>query len=104
MARTPPSTSTERWRTDVIVAIAGAHGKIALRLTRLLSADGDRVIGLIRNSDQAADVRDDGGSPVLCDLEFASEGQIGATIKGADAVVFAAGAGGGGSSERTLAV
>ena len=47
MARTPPSTSTERSRTDVIVAIAGAHGKIALRVTRLLTADGDSVIGTL---------------------------------------------------------
>src|ERR1700761_4538399 len=87
MARTPPSTSTERWRTDVIVAIAGAHGKIALRLTRLLSAEGDSVIGLIRNPDQATDVSDRGGSPVLCDLESASEEQIARAIKGADEAV-----------------
>jgi uncharacterized protein YbjT (DUF2867 family) len=104
MARTPPSTSTERWRTDVIVAIAGAHGKIALRLTRLLSADGDSVIGLIRSPDQATDVSDRGGSPVLCDLESASEGQIAAAIKGADAAVFAAGAGGRGGAAPTLSV
>src|SRR5712672_1445192 len=104
MARMPPSTSTERSRTSVIVAIAGAHGKIALRLTRLLSADGDSVIGLIRNPDQATDVSDRGGSPVLCDLESASEEQIAAAITGADAAVFAAGAGGGGSAARTLAV
>ena len=77
----------------MIVAIAGAHGKIALRLTRLLSADGDSVIGLIRNPDQATAVSDRWGSPVLCDLESASEGQIAAAIKGTDAAVFAAGAG-----------
>jgi uncharacterized protein YbjT (DUF2867 family) len=41
---------------------------------------------------------------VLCDLETASEGQIAAAIKGADAVVFAAGAGGGGGAARTLTV
>jgi nucleoside-diphosphate-sugar epimerase len=29
------------------VAIAGAHGQIALRLVRLLATAGDRVIGLI---------------------------------------------------------
>src|SRR5258707_15211046 len=104
MARTPPSTSTERSRTDVIVAIAGAHGKVALRLTRLLSADGDSVISLIRNPDQATDVGDRGGSPVICDLESASEEQIAAAITGADAVVSAAGAGGRGSAARTLTV
>jgi NAD(P)-dependent dehydrogenase (short-subunit alcohol dehydrogenase family) len=52
----------------VVVAIAGAHEKIALRLTRLLTADGDSVIGLIRNPDQAKDVSERGGSPMLCDL------------------------------------
>ena len=104
MARTPPSTSTEPWRTDVIVAIAGAHGKIALRLTRLLNADGDSVIGLIRNPDQATDVSDRGGSPTLCDLESASEEQIATAVKGADATVFAAGAGGGSTGARTLTV
>jgi uncharacterized protein YbjT (DUF2867 family) len=88
----------------VIVAIAGAHGKIALRLTRLLTANADSVIGLIRNLDQATDVSDRGGAPMLCDLESASEEQIAAAIKGADAAVFAAGAGGSGSAARTLTV
>lgn len=40
---------------------------------------------------------------MLCDLETASEQQIAAAINGADAVVFAAGAGGG-SAARTLTV
>ncbi len=88
----------------MIVAIAGAHGKIALRLTRMLSAAGDGVIGLIRSPDQATDVSDRGGSPVLCDLESAGEGEIAAAIKGADAAVFAAGAGGRGGAARTLTV
>ena len=38
------------------VVIAGAHGQIALRLARLLAAKGDRVTGLIRNPDHAAEV------------------------------------------------
>ena len=88
----------------MVVAIAGAHGKIALRLTRLLTADGDSVIGLIRNPDHATDVSDRGGSPMLCDLESASDEQIATAIKGADAAVFAAGAGGGSSTARTLTV
>jgi uncharacterized protein YbjT (DUF2867 family) len=104
MERTPPSTSTERLRTDMVVAIAGAHGKIALRLTRMLSAHGDSVIGLIRNPDHGSDVSDRGGSPMLCDLESASEEQVAAAIKGADAAVFAAGAGGAGGAARTLTV
>jgi nucleoside-diphosphate-sugar epimerase len=88
----------------VNVAIAGAHGKIALRLARLLSAEGDRVIGLIRNPDHVADVTQAGASPVLCDLEQASVEEITGAIDGADAVVFAAGAGPGSGADRKLSM
>lgn len=84
----------------MVVAIAGAHGKIAVRLTRLLSSEGDRVIGLIRNSEHASDVRERGGDPVVCDLEHAAAEEIASAIDGADAVVFAAGAGPGSGAER----
>jgi uncharacterized protein YbjT (DUF2867 family) len=50
------------------IAIAGAHGQIALRLTRLLVARGDAAVGLIRNPAHADDVRAAGAEPVLCDL------------------------------------
>jgi len=88
----------------VDVAIAGAHGKIALRLSRLLTTGGDRVIGLIRNPDHAGEVSDAGARPVVCDLEQASAEEIAAAIDGADAVVFAAGAGPGSGAERKLTV
>jgi uncharacterized protein YbjT (DUF2867 family) len=84
------------------VAIAGGHGKIARRLARPLVARGDRVRGLIRNPDQAADLRADGTEPVLCDLEAAEVDEVAAAIEGADAVVFAAGAGPGSGAERKL--
>ena len=74
------------------VAIAGAHGQIALRLTRLLAGDGNRVTGLIRNPDHAAEVSLAGASPVVCDLEKASVDEIASAVDGVDAVVFAAGA------------
>jgi uncharacterized protein YbjT (DUF2867 family) len=38
------------------VAIAGGHGNVARRLTRLLRARGDEVISLIRKPDHAGDV------------------------------------------------
>ena len=60
------------------VAIAGAHGQIARRLTRLLAARGDRVHGLIRNPDHTEDVRSDGADPVVCDLERATPEEIAA--------------------------
>jgi uncharacterized protein YbjT (DUF2867 family) len=88
----------------VNAAIAGAHGKIALRLARLLAVKGDQVIGLIRNPDHAAEVSQAGASPVLCDLEQATVEEIATAIDGADAVVFAAGAGAGSGADRKLTV
>jgi nucleoside-diphosphate-sugar epimerase len=76
----------------MLVAIAGGHGQIALRLTRLLSERGDDVRSLIRNPDHADDVRDAGGDPVVCDLEEADDALVANAVSGADAVVFAAGA------------
>jgi nucleoside-diphosphate-sugar epimerase len=84
----------------VDVAIAGGHGQIARRLARLLVARGDRVRGLIRNPDHAGDLRSDGSEPVLCDLEAADASEVAEAIGGADAVVFAAGAGPGSGTER----
>jgi nucleoside-diphosphate-sugar epimerase len=60
------------------------------------------VIGLIRNPDHADDVGGRGASPVVCDLERDGEHEIAAAIAGADAVVFAAGAGPGSGAERKL--
>ena len=39
------------------VAIAGGHGKIGMRLTRLLTERGDEVQSLIRDPGHAEDVR-----------------------------------------------
>jgi nucleoside-diphosphate-sugar epimerase len=85
-----------------MVAIGGAHGKIALRLAELISARGEEVIGLIRNPDHGDDVRRRGARPVLCDLESAEVAEIAQAITGASAVVFAAGAGPGSGAERKL--
>lgn len=86
----------------MLVAIAGAHGKIAMRLAARLAASGDSVIGLIRNPDHAAEVQATGAEPVVCDLEHASVEEVAAAVKRADAVVFAAGAGAGSGAERKL--
>jgi nucleoside-diphosphate-sugar epimerase len=86
----------------VVVAIAGAHGKIAMRLTALLAGGGDSVIGLIRNPAHATDVSRDGASPVVCDLEQATVDEVATAVTGADAAIFAAGAGPGSGAERKL--
>lgn len=80
--------------------IAGGHGKIALRLERLLAARGDEAAGLIRDPGQAGDLRTAGAEPVLCDLESASVDEVVHHLEGADAAVFAAGAGPGSGSGR----
>jgi uncharacterized protein YbjT (DUF2867 family) len=84
------------------IVIAGGHGKVARRLTALLVARGDRVRGLIRNPDHAADLQADGSEPVVLDLEQASVDDVASAIAGADAVVFAAGAGPGSGAQRKL--
>jgi uncharacterized protein YbjT (DUF2867 family) len=75
------------------VVIAGGHGKIALQLERMLADRGDRPVGLIRNPDQVADLEQAGAEPVVLDLEQASVSDVAQVVHGADAVVFAAGAG-----------
>src|SRR4051794_9642953 len=84
------------------VVIAGGHGQIALRLARLLSARGDRVRALIRNPGHAPDVEAAGAAPVVFDLEGTDD--LGPVVAGADAVVFAAGAGPGSGAERKRTV
>jgi uncharacterized protein YbjT (DUF2867 family) len=84
----------------VKIAIAGGHGQIALRLTKLLAERGDEVLSLIRNPDHAADVQEAGAVPVDCDLEQAAVEDVAEAMGGADAVVFAAGAGPGSGEAR----
>jgi uncharacterized protein YbjT (DUF2867 family) len=86
----------------VDVVVAGGHGKIALRLLRLLAERGDRGRGLIRNPDHAPDLETVGAEAVLCDLE--SEDDVAGFVTGADALVFAAGAGPGSGPERKQTV
>jgi uncharacterized protein YbjT (DUF2867 family) len=84
------------------IVIAGGHGQIALRLTRLLSARGDAVRSLIRNPGHGAGVRAAGAEPVVADMEQLDS--LAEFVEGADAVVFAAGAGPGSGPERKRTV
>ncbi|MGY1661308.1 NAD(P)-binding oxidoreductase [Geodermatophilus sp. SYSU D00705] len=82
------------------IAIAGAHGQVARRLGRLLSARGDTVVGIVRNPGHQDDLRQDGVQPVVLDLEQAAVDDVAGVLEGADAVVFAAGAGPGSGAAR----
>jgi uncharacterized protein YbjT (DUF2867 family) len=82
------------------VVVAGGHGKIALLLTTRLAARGDTVIGLVRNPDHVGDVRAAGGDGLALDLESTPVEEVAAAVAGADALVFAAGAGPGSGAAR----
>lgn len=86
------------------VVVAGGHGKIARILEGLLVARRDSVAGLIRNPAHSEDLRRAGADAVVLDLESASVEQVAEHLAGADAVVFAAGAGPGSGIERKATV
>ncbi|MEU7024430.1 SDR family oxidoreductase [Streptomyces sp. NPDC046203] len=82
------------------VVIAGGHGQIALRLERLLAAGGHEPVGIVRRPEHAEELRKAGVGAVVLDLESASVEEVAAALEGADATVFAAGAGPGSGVER----
>ena len=84
------------------VVVAGGHGQIALLLERRLAVGGHRVRGLVRNPDHADDLAAAGAEAVVADLEAYED--LAPQLHGADAVVFAAGAGPGSGPERKRTV
>lgn len=85
------------------VIVFGGHGRIALLLASLLAARGDEITGVIRNPDHAADVEAAGASALVADVERMDTEALADIIRGHDAVVWSAGAGGG-DPARTYAV
>lgn len=86
------------------VIIIGGHGKIALQAASLLAARGDQVTSIIRNPQHQDDVAATGATALVLDLEKASPQELANAFNGADAIVWSAGAGGKGGTERTYAV
>lgn len=82
------------------VVIVGGHGQIALRLSTLLAGQGHTVRSIVRNPDHTDEVAATGASPVVADLEEVSAADLAGHLTGADAVVFAAGAGPNSGVER----
>lgn len=85
------------------ILIIGGHGKVALRLEPLLAERGDTVTAVIRNRDHEEDVAATGATPLVADVESFDLDQLTNLFSGNDAVVWAAGAGGG-DAARTWAV
>ncbi|MGZ4744934.1 MAG: SDR family oxidoreductase [Oryzihumus sp.] len=75
------------------IVIAGGHGQIAQHLERQLAARGDQPVGIVRNPDHVADLEAAGAEAIVLDLERASADELAEVVRGADAVVFAAGGG-----------
>jgi uncharacterized protein YbjT (DUF2867 family) len=87
----------------VRVLVAGAHGKTARRLVRMLAEDGHEVRGLVRKEEQTGDVEAGGAEPVVVDLEAEEVGEgIGSAVEGCEAIVFAAGPGSGAERKQTM--
>lgn len=86
------------------IVIVGGHGKVALLTAPLLLAAGHEVISLIRNPDHAPEVESAGAAPQVLSVEEAEVEDLARALEGADAVVWAAGAGGKGGPQRTDAV
>ena len=86
------------------IVIAGGHGQIALLTAELLSGEGHTVRSLIRNPAHEPEVVAAGAHAVVADMEQLEAEQLTALVQGADAVVFAAGAGPGSGAARKWTV
>lgn len=85
------------------IALIGGHGKVALLAAPLLVEAGHTVHSVIRNPEHAGEVEATGAEALLSDIESLDAGGWDELLRGKDAVVWAAGAGGG-SPQRTWAV
>jgi uncharacterized protein YbjT (DUF2867 family) len=86
------------------VVFAGGHGQIALLAQRRLAAEGHQPVGLIRKPEYADDLRAVGSEPVVFDLENQTAAELAELVRGADALVFAAGAGPSSGPARKMTV
>ena len=80
--------------------IAGGHGQVGRRLARTLVERGDDVVALVRSAAQITDLTEIGAHVALVDLEQDDAVAVSFELEGADAVVFAAGAGPGSGAAR----
>jgi nucleoside-diphosphate-sugar epimerase len=86
--------------------LIGGHGKVSLLITKIASKSPHnwKIDSVHRNPEHDEDIRSAGGHPIHLDVEKATVEELGNCIKGADGVIWSAGAGGKGGKERTWAV
>jgi nucleoside-diphosphate-sugar epimerase len=87
------------------VIIIGGHGKVSLRLAKLISKT-HTVTSVIRDPDQIKDIENVGATPLVLSLEDSPSSDFATAFRdrSIDVVVFSAGAGGKGGAERTKKV
>lgn len=85
------------------ITVIGGHGKVAMLATPLLKEAGNTVRSVIRKEEQSEEIETVGGAPVVADVEKLDTDAIADLLDGSDAVVWSAGAGGGGE-DRTWAM
>lgn len=85
------------------ITLIGGHGKVALLAEPLLVQAGHEVRAVIRNPEHVAEVEATGASAEVADIQTLDQAGWEELLRGSDAVVWSAGAGGG-SPERTYAV
>jgi uncharacterized protein YbjT (DUF2867 family) len=94
-----PTDHNEQEHTLRIV-IAGGHGQIARQFSRLVTETGHQPVGMIRSPEHITDLEEDGAEPAMINLETAELAEMTEIVRGADAVVFAAGGGPDGNVQR----
>ncbi|KAF5334968.1 hypothetical protein D9611_009943 [Ephemerocybe angulata] len=85
------------------ITLIGGHGKVALKLARLLADENNTVYSVIRNEAQSDNVRSSGAQPIHLSLEKDSVEKFTKHFVDTqtEIVYFVAGAGGKGAKERT---
>jgi nucleoside-diphosphate-sugar epimerase len=92
--------------TPARYVLIGGHGKVSLLITKIASKPPHnwKIDSLHRNLVHEDDITSAGGNPVHLDIENATVEELVKCIKGANGVIWSAGAGGKGGKERTWAV
>lgn len=86
------------------VVILGATGGVGSRVAMHLKAKGHQMTGIVRRSEQACKLEQEGIAAVIGDVAEDSVDTLAHLIKGHDILLFTAGAGGKGGPEATVAV
>ena len=83
------------------VFIIGIGGGVGLRVAQQLSARGDQVDGLVRTESKGRELNSQGIGTTAGDLVAMSIPDLAGVLRGSDAIVFSAGAGGKDGPEAT---